>query len=219
LPFLRRNADENALAQAQMMVDAVNEIKKLETVAQQINGATSQWQGVQEHATKTVDAAREVADGMAAEAKAFVEFLKKANESEKTHLRLEIDKLRRAEGQWLEVVVRMMDHVHALNIAAIQTGKAQLISQIGQFYNNCRETARRMGLVPVFAEPGASYEEKAHDLFEGEKAGETAKVGQTVACGYTFQGQLIRKPVVLLQTDKAIEVEGAAQDVLPGIAS
>jgi hypothetical protein len=221
MPFLRRNADETAMAQTQAIAEAVKGIQSIDQVAQQISTATTQWQGVQEHATKTIDAAREVADSMAAEAKSFVEFLKKANESEKSHLRVEVDKLRRAEGQWLEVMVRMMDNVHALNQAAIQSGKANLINQIGQFQNACRDTSRRIGLVPFYADPGTAYDEKAHELFEGEKATADAKVGLTVACGYTFQGQIIRKPVVALQNNKAIATEPAApaQDILPGISS
>jgi len=219
LPFLRRNANDAALAQAEAVAGAVKEIQKLESVGQQINLATTQWQGVQEHATKTVDAAREVADSMAAEAKSFVEFLKKANESEKAHLRIEVDKLRRAEGQWLEVLVRIMDNIHALNLAAIQTGKANLIGQIGQFHNNCREAVRRIGLVPIVVEPDAAFDATTQDLFEGEKATDDSKVGQTVACGYTYQGQVVRKPVVLLQTGKTVKPEGHAQDILPGIAS
>jgi hypothetical protein len=220
LPFLRRNADENAMAQAEVIANAVAEIKKLETVAQQINSATTQWQGVQEHATKTVDSAREVADSMATEARSFVEFLKKANESEKSHLRLEVDKLRRAEGQWLEVLVRMMDNVYALNLAALQSGKANLIAQISQFQNGCFDIPRRVGLIPVIVEPGAAYDNMAHDLFEGEKASDGAKVGATIGCGYTFQGQVIRKPVVMLHAEKVVEPKKAtAQDALPGLAS
>lgn len=219
LPFLRRNANETALAQAEAVADAVKEIKKLDSLAQQINFATTQWQGVQEHATKTVDASREVADCMAAEAKSFVEFLKKANENEKAHLRVEVDKLRRAEGQWLEVVVRLIDNVYALNQAAIQSGKANLINQIGQFHKNCLESTRKVGLVPIAAETGAAYDANAHDLFEGEKPDDKAKVAQTVACGYTFQGQSVRKPIVTLQTNKPSEKEKSAQDILPGLVS
>jgi hypothetical protein len=219
LPFLRRNSDEAALAQNESIGDAVKEIKKLEQVAQQIGAATTQWQGVQEHSTKTVAAAREVADGMAAEAKSFVEFLKKANDSEKSHLRVEVDKLRRAESQWLEVLVRLMDNIHALNQAAIQTGKANLIAQIGQFHTTCCDAVRRMGLVPFGPEAGEAYDPKAHDLFEGEKAVDNAKVGLTVGSGYTFQGQMIRKPVITLQTGKTVaKVADSSQDVLPGIS-
>jgi hypothetical protein len=219
VPFLRRNADENAMAQAQVVADAVAEIKKLEAIAQQINSATTQWQGVQEHATKTVDTAREIADSMSTEAKAFVEFLKKANESEKSHLRLEVDKLRRAEGQWLEVLVRVMDNIYALHMAAVQSGKANLINQISQFQNSCFDATRRIGLIPVVVEPGTAYDDKTHQLFEGEKATVDAKVGATIGCGYTFQGQVVRKPVVMLHAEKVKEEKGAAQDILPGIAS
>jgi hypothetical protein len=221
IPFLRRNLEDTALAQAEAMANTVKELQKLEAVSQQINCATTQWQGVQEHATKTVDSAREMADSMAAEAKSFVEFMKKANEGEKAHLRVEVDKLRRAEGQWLEVLVRIMDNVYALNQAALQSGKANLINQIGQFHKACCDSSRRVGLIPFVAEPGAAYDEKAQDLFEGEKPSEGAKVAQTVACGYSFQGQLVRKPVVMLASEKIEETEevSPAQDVLPGLAS
>ncbi|MDB6059137.1 MAG: hypothetical protein JWO95_2981 [Verrucomicrobiales bacterium] len=219
LPFLRRHADETALAQVEAVAGAVNEIKKLETFGQQINLATSQWQGVQEQSTKTVAAAREVADGMAAEAKSFVEFLKKANDTEKTHLRTEVDKLRRAEGQWLEVLVRMMDNVYALHLAALQSGKSNLINQIGQFHNSCRDAARRVGLAPVVVEPGTAFDAKSLDLFEGEKASDDSKVGQTVACGYTYQGQIIRKPIVVLISEKAPEPKKPAEELLPGLTS
>ena len=76
-----------------------------------------------------------------------------------------------------------------------------------------------MGLVPIVPEPGAAYDSKAHDLFEGEKAADGAQIGQAVACGYTFQGQLVRKPVIVLQTQKRVEKEPVAQDILPGLVS
>jgi molecular chaperone GrpE (heat shock protein) len=209
LPFLRRNADENAQVQTQTVADAVKEIRKLDQVAQQIGIATSQWQGVQEHATKTVDAAREVADSMAAEAKSFVEFLKKANESEKAHLRVEVDKLRRAEGEWLQATVRIMDNVFALNQAALQSGQPNLVKQISQFNNQCCEPARRLGLVPTTAIVGDAYDQKQHDLYEGEVAGEKSFVAGTVACGYTYQGEVIRKPMVLLEGSKNLPAQSS----------
>ena len=41
---------------------------------------------------------------MTAEARAFQQFLDKANDTERNHLRLEVEKLRRAEGDWLQVL-------------------------------------------------------------------------------------------------------------------
>ena len=60
---------------------------------------------------------------MAAEAKAFTEFMQKANDSEKAMLRLETDKLKRAESEWVHVLVRMLDHVYALHIGAMRSGQ------------------------------------------------------------------------------------------------
>ena len=47
------------------------------------------------------------------------EFLAKANDSEKGFLRLEVDKLKRAEGEWLQTLVRILDHVNALHQGAL----------------------------------------------------------------------------------------------------
>src|SRR5262245_37216227 len=82
----------------------------LEQLAAQIGYATNQWQVIRESADKTANVAREIASGMTAEVKALNEFLQRANESEKATLRLEVDKLRRAEAEWLQVLVRMLDH-------------------------------------------------------------------------------------------------------------
>ena len=86
-------------AEADGLADAVKEIRNVQTVAEQIRLATSQWQGVQEHSAKTVAAAKEVSERISAEAQAFAEFMQKANDSEKATLRLEVEKLRRGEGQ------------------------------------------------------------------------------------------------------------------------
>jgi len=63
------------------------------------------------------------------------------------HLELETAKLRRAEGDWLQVTVRILDHVFALYVAAARSGQPRLAEQIAAFQNACRDAARRVGLV------------------------------------------------------------------------
>lgn len=110
-PFLLRSAHSQTLAQAQRLADAAAKIQRLDELANQISNSTVQWQAVQDGAAKTAQVAADLAQNMAAEAKAFTEFLQKANDAEKAHLRLEADKLRRSEGEWVEIVVRMLDQV------------------------------------------------------------------------------------------------------------
>jgi hypothetical protein len=85
---------------------------------------------VQEGADKVARTSKEIAERMSAEAKAFMEFMQKANDSEKANLRLEVDKLRRSETDWLQVLVRMLDHVYALHLGAIRSGQPALIAQL-----------------------------------------------------------------------------------------
>jgi hypothetical protein len=59
--------------------------------------------------------------------------------SGKNHLRLEIEKLRRGEGEWLQVMVRVLDHVQALHLAGQRSGQRNLIEQLTHFQNSCRD--------------------------------------------------------------------------------
>src|SRR5665213_3650027 len=102
LPFLRRNEDEQALAQARLLADAMNQFQKINEVAAQIAGATHQWREFRLQADEIGASTKSLAGSISAEAKAFSEFLQKANDSEKGHLRLEAEKLRRAETEWLQ---------------------------------------------------------------------------------------------------------------------
>src|SRR5258706_12772239 len=152
LPFLLEYRAAVRLAEAGKVATAVEQIQNLESLAGQISAATAQWQGVHEASDKTAATANQIADRMSGEIQAFTEFMKKANESEKATLRLEAEKLRRAEGEWLQIGVRMLDHAFALHQAAVRAGRADVIEQLGQFQNACRDVARRIGLAP-FAVP------------------------------------------------------------------
>jgi molecular chaperone GrpE (heat shock protein) len=200
-PFLQEYGAAVKLAETSALTDTVAQINNIGRVGSQIEQATAHWQTAQEQSNKTVAAAHEIAQRVAAEAKAFAEFLQKANDSEKANLRLEIEKLRRSEGDWLQLVVRLLDHVHALHQAGVRSGQPKVIEQLTQFQNACRDVARRVGLVPFCATAGEPFDGKLHQVADSEiDPPAHATIADTLATGFTFQGQLIRRALVTLQT-------------------
>jgi len=201
-------------SEADRLTDTVTQINRLEETSEKIQLATSIWQGVQEHSSKTIAAAKELTERMTAEAKSFTEFVRKSNDSEKATLRLEVDKLRRAEGDWLQVLVRLMDNVYALYQAAARSGQSNVTEQLGRFQNVCRDATRRIGLTPFEAAPDELFDKEKHQAFEPpDPLPEDARVVETIATGYTFQGQVLRLPLVRIQG------EGLARPERGGLTS
>ena len=228
-PFVLEYRSAEKLVQTAALTSVVSQVQNLDQVAGQIGGATAQWQTVQEAADKTARQAKEIAQKMADEAKAFGEFMQKTNDSEKSALRLEVDKLRRIEADWLQVVVRILDHVHALNRAAAQSRQPTVIEQLGRFQNACHDAARRVGLTPFVAAAEDKFDAQRHQTVDGQKdVIEGAAIEETVANGYTFQGALVRPALVRLRngnghavvaetkTETAVQsVQKPAEDELP----
>ena len=183
---------------------SANQIKDVKRVVDQITTATAQWMTVQEHSERAVEAAQTVSKEMTDEAKRFADFMAQSNDREKATLKLEADKLKRSEAEWLQVVVMMLDHTFALHQAALRSGQQNVINQLSQFQNVCRDTARRMGLVANEVPPGEAFDAESHQWVNGETAApEGAKVRGTVASGYSYQGQPIRKVLVELEGEGA----------------
>jgi hypothetical protein len=199
-PHLLAHRAETRMAEAQHLDHAVLQIQNLEAVARQISSATANWQAVQDDAAKAVQAAREIADSMATEARAFQDFLAKANETEKSHLRLEVDKLRRAEGEWLQVLTWILDHTYALYKAAARSGQPGLVEQLNRFQHASHDAARRLGLVPFAVPTGEPYDPKAHLLADLQTALPAEPVvADTVGLGIRYQGRVVRQPAVTLR--------------------
>jgi molecular chaperone GrpE (heat shock protein) len=199
-PFLLEYRAKARLAEVGELGALVSQIQKIESLATQIASATAQWQDVQKEAAKTAGSAGEIAERMSAEAKAFTEFMQRANDNEKATLRLEVDKLHRAEGEWLQILVRMLDNVYALHQGGLQSGQPRLIEQLTLFQNACRDAARRVGLTPFVAAAAEPFDAQRHHLLDGNgQPPEGALVDQTLATGYTFQGRLLRPALVNLQ--------------------
>jgi molecular chaperone GrpE (heat shock protein) len=203
-PFVLEYLGVIRAAEAGALGSAVSQIQGLESVAAQIAGATSRWQTAQEEAEKTVAAAKSIAERMTAEAKSFTEFMQRTNDAERANLRLEVEKLRRVENEWLQTLVRMLDHVFALHVGALRSGQPRLIEQITNFQNACRDAARRVGLTPFTPEPAEPFDSTRHQLFEGNGSPPTgATIGEIIASGYTFQGRMLRPALVRLNGNGA----------------
>ena len=199
--------DYRAMGRA-LEINALGEIEEkmqnLQTLSAQIGSATSHWAIIQEtvqtEAGKTTAAARQIADQMAAEARQFSEFMQKVNDSERATLRLEVEKLHRAESEWLQVLVRVLDHVFALHTGAVRTGDQRFIEPIKNFQHACQDAVRRMGLTPFVAEPDEPFNPERHQVAgKQEKIPDGAVITETVGAGYTFQGKMLRPAIVRLR--------------------
>jgi molecular chaperone GrpE (heat shock protein) len=206
LPFVLEYRVVARLAEASGLATVVAQIQNLEQLAAQITSATARWQTVQEAADQTSAGAREIVTRLGSEVAAFGQFLERANETEKATLRLEVDKLRRAEGEWLQVLVRILDHVYAVHQGALRSGQPSLIDQLGHFQNACRDVARRVGLTPFIAGDAEPFDGQRHQLMDADgKAPEGALVESTIAAGYTFQGRMLRPALVRLRANGSAE--------------
>ncbi|HXG48886.1 MAG TPA: nucleotide exchange factor GrpE [Methylomirabilota bacterium] len=203
-PFVLDHRAALRLAEANQLATTVAQLEQLRTVGEQVRLATAQWQAVQEHATRAVDAAREITERMSAEARAFAEFMQKANDNERSRLRLELEKLRRNEGEWLQTLIRILDHVYALALAANRSGQPALREQLGKFRGACYDAARRIGLVPIEARPGEPFRTEHHQLPHAKETPPTgAVIQETLATGYTYQSEVLRLPVVTVVSPTA----------------
>jgi molecular chaperone GrpE (heat shock protein) len=200
LPFILDYRAIGKAIEANALGAVAEKIQNLEQLAAQITSATNQWEVAQGHAEKTSAGAKQIADKMAAEVREFAEFMEKMNDSEKATLRLEVEKLHRGETEWLQVLVRILDHVFVLHAAAIHSGQPKLAEQITQFQNACHDVTRRIGLTPFIAAPDEPFNAERHQAVDaGEKPATDAVVGETVGSGYTFQGRLLRPAFVRLR--------------------
>jgi molecular chaperone GrpE (heat shock protein) len=222
LPYLLEYRALLKLLESSALQSVTEKIQKLETLAAQISSATNHWQSAQDQADKTAAVARDISEKMAAEVRGFSEFMEKISQGEKANLRLEVEKLRRAENDWLNVLVHLLDHIYALFHAAERSGQANLVSQLGQFQNACRDAARRVGLIPVLASHADPFDEKRHKWADGEAPPAGALVAEMLATGYTFQGKFLRPALVRTQGNGApqtgeekIPTPEAGQNQLP----
>jgi molecular chaperone GrpE (heat shock protein) len=208
-PFVLEYQAAIRMVETGAVVSTVGQIQNLEIIISRIGEVTAQWQGVQGHCAATVATAQEIAAKISAEAAAFTDFLSKAGEGEKAHLRLELEKMRRVENDWLQIIVRMLDHTYALHQAAVRSGQPGLVEQLTRFQNSCRDVARRVGLVPFVPSADEPFDSQRHQSADAQSVSlASAQVSDTVATGFTYQGRLLRQALVTLKAPSPAIAEG-----------
>ena len=203
LPYLREFQARADLTEASELAASVEKISSLEALTKQVENATEQWLHVEDRANEINTTSKEIAGKINAEAREFTEFLQNANDTEKKHLRLEVDKLNRAQVDWVKVVTGMLDHVFALNQAGRQSGQEKLIRQLDNFQIACRDVARRVGVVTHEPKPDECFDAEKHQLRDPEAEPESgAKIIGIAAQGLTHQGQMLRKTIVVIEGEE-----------------
>jgi molecular chaperone GrpE (heat shock protein) len=204
LPFVLEYRATARLIEVNSLETIAGKIQQLDRVGDQITACTDNWTTAQAQAEKTTGAAREIAERMTGEVRQFGEFMQRMNDSEKAALRLEIEKLHRGETEWLQVLVRILDHVFALHAAAEHSGQPQLAAEIAQFQNACHDAARRVGLVPFAATPDEPFNADRHQVVgQRDTPPANALIGETVRPGFKYQGKMVRPVLVRLRENLA----------------
>jgi molecular chaperone GrpE (heat shock protein) len=200
MPWLTEYRTRAVIAESSNLRGTLEQIQGLEKVGELIRQSNAQWQGVQDASNRSVSAAREIAEKMKVETEEFMKFIENAHDQERAGLRLEVDKLRKMEGDWIKVTVQILDHIFALFRAAERSGQEPLIQQLGQFQAACRDVARRIGLTPFLPAIGEKYDPRGHQLPNPPPVvDEEATIAEVLATGFTYQGQLLRRSLVVLK--------------------
>ena len=212
LPFIKEHAAAVKLWEQVNLAEAAQQLDQLVTAANRVAATTREWENVQASAQKTQKAAAELAEQITAESKAFAEFLQRSELQEKQSLRFELEKARRHDAEMLQVMVHLLDHTYALRLAGARSGQPQLAQQLSQFRAACLDTARRVGLVAYEAEPGTPYDPQSHQTVDNTEPPTGSVVAETVASGYTFQGQPIRRILVAVHPSSGLETSNVSTD-------
>jgi len=200
LPYILDYRVVGKSIEADALGSVAEKLQNLEKVAAQIKAATNEWVNAQTQAEKTAAGAKQVYEKMTEEVKRYGDFMQRMNEGEKAALRLEVEKSRRGEGEWLHVLVRILDHIHVLHTAAVHSDQPGVAEQIAKFQKACYDATRRIGLVPFTVAPGEPFDAERHQVIGTKgKPSADAVVAETAGVGFSYQGQLLRPALVKLQ--------------------
>ncbi len=198
LPVLREYEASLHFEETDRLAETAAKLGQLEDVASRIAHATAEWQGIQERAGRTTTVAQEIVDRLTRDAEAFATAVSRTSDGEKQTLKLEVEKLRKGEVEWVQSVARLMDHVFSLHVAALHSGQQGLIDQIERFHAACRDALRRVGFIPLVAAPDEPFDPRKHHAADGSRPAEGTRINETVGPGYVYQGKLVRPIAVTL---------------------
>ena len=196
-PFRKVIDMEMQKASAHRLNQSVARIQNLESIATRIETASANWMEIEKKTDASLNKAEDISREMIEEADSFREFLANASNEETQHLRLMVDKLKKTEKDWIQIIMAMMDHVIALRWAAQKSGNQNLAGQISNFHNQLVEITRQVGLLPFEPAAGEDYDPDLHQPYETEltvAAGTPIEAVKTA--GFRFRGVVIRKALV-----------------------
>lgn len=197
-PFLAEYREESRRFEAREFGSVLEQVRRLEEAGKLISESTGQWQEMAEQGEGMAKAAEEIAVRVREERERFREIAEKADAKERDHWRLEAEKLRRSEREWLGVLAGIMYHVFALHRAGKSSGQAKLIQQLDGFQGACLDICRRVGLSQYVVKAGEVFDPKIHKAEEGRPLPKNPVVRETLAPGFSFQGRRAYLPLVAL---------------------
>ncbi len=198
-PFLLEYWVVARLAETRALTAPVEQLRKLESMTVPTNAAAGQKQSLPEEASEADAAGKGTLQRKGVGVHGGTGFMQPIHDSAKTDLPLEVETLHRLQGDWLQALMQVLDHVYALQLGALRSGQPNLIEQIGTFQDACREAAERIGLSPFIAEPAERFDAQRYQRVEANgPVPAHATVAETITPGYTFHGHLLRPALVRL---------------------
>ena len=200
LPWFQENKNNAALSQLDGLRSVSECIQQMNTFSAGMNSAIASLANVQKMTEASARAASDAENKIVAHSQDFAERISKAVSYEKSSFQIEIDKLHRIENDWLSTGIGIMDHVLALTNAGIHSGKPEIVEQMRRFRGACLEFAARAGLQPFLPAPTDTYDPEKHVLPPNTPTPDpSTKISRVIAPGFNYQGQLVRKAMVLAE--------------------
>ena len=210
-PFWRAYRNELKFAELEAVEETVRRIEGLSTVADRVERAESSWLEAKNSSETIAKNLNETTTALYEESKAIREFAHQQNDQQKANLRLEVQKLKQWETEWVQAGTIALDHTAALHAAILQLEDAQATRKLNKFQNSIHEIMRRVGLVGFAPRPGAPFDpdaNRAHN--QSETPAEGSRILDVVAMGIRYQGRLVRPAIVNVApptADEPIEQE------------
>ena len=154
-PFWRAYRNELKFAELEAVEETVRRIEGLSTVADRVERAESSWLEAKNSSETIAKNLNETTTALYEESKAIREFAHQQNDQQKANLRLEVQKLKQWETEWVQAGTIALDHTAALHAAILQLEDAQATRKLNKFQNSIHEIMRRVGLVGFAPRPGA----------------------------------------------------------------
>lgn len=210
-PFWRAYRNELKFAELEAVEETVRRIEDLTKVADRVERAETSWMQAKDSSETIAKNLNETTSLLYEESKAIREFAHQQNDQQKANLRLEVQKLKQWETEWVQAGTIALDHTAALHAAILQLDDAQATRKLNKFQNSIHEIMRRVGLVGFAPRAGAPFDPDANRVHnQSAPPPEGSRIRDVVAMGIRYQGRLVRPAIVNVappSPDEPIEQE------------